>query len=55
MNDKIKKTIQQTKDDKCVQCGSFITGDVYQNENEEIICEDCLINNMAKRKGLINE
>ena len=41
--------------DKCTQCGSYITGDTCQNEDEEIICEDCLINNIAKRKGLINE
>ena len=41
--------------DQCTQCGEYIIGDVRQNEDEEIICEDCLINNIAKRKGLINE
>ena len=41
--------------DKCTQCGSYITSDTCQIENEDIICEDCLINNIAKQKGLINE
>lgn len=40
---------------KCTQCGSYITGDTCQNEDEEIICEECLINNIAKAKGLSND
>lgn len=36
---------------KCTQCGSYITGgDIWQNENEEEICVECLINNLS-RKG----
>ena len=39
----------------CTICGSAITGDTCQNEKEEIICEECLIQSMAKQKGLIKE
>lgn len=36
---------------KCTQCGSYITdGVIWQNEDEEEICEECLINNLS-RKG----
>lgn len=39
---------------KCTICGSYITGDTCQDENENIICEDCLIQRIAERKGLIS-
>ena len=39
--------------DKCTQCGTYIVEDVRQNEDEEIICEECLINNIAKRLDII--
>lgn len=37
---------------KCTQCGSYITGNTCQNEQEDVICETCLIHNVAKKKGL---
>lgn len=41
---------------KCTQCGAYITdGVIWQNENEEEICEDCMIYNQAKAKGLTND
>ena len=39
----------------CSQCGAFITDETWQNEYEETICEECLIQNMAKAKNLIQE
>ena len=41
---------------KCTQCGVYIIdGVIWQNENEEEICEDCMIYNQAKAKGLTND
>jgi hypothetical protein len=39
----------------CTKCDSIITGDVCQDEEENIICEDCLIQLQAERMGLIKE
>ena len=44
-------------DDKevCEKCGCEIDGPTFQNESEEIICEDCMIQSMAKKLNLIEE
>ena len=39
----------------CTICGSKIDGDVCQDENENIICEECLIQRQAQRMGLTKE
>lgn len=39
---------------RCTICGSYIEGDTCQDEEENIICEDCLIQRIAERKGLIS-
>lgn len=39
----------------CTICGSIIEGDTCQDENENIICEECLIQRQAHRMGLIKE
>lgn len=38
--------------DTCSICGSIITGNTCQDEDENIICEDCLIQRQAERMGL---
>lgn len=38
--------------DVCTNCGCVITGNTCQDENENIICEDCLIQKQAHRMGL---
>lgn len=39
----------------CEKCGCEIDGPVFQNEDEEPICEDCMIQSMAKKLNLIEE
>ena len=39
----------------CTICGTVIEGDTCQDKDENIICEDCLIQLQAKSMGLIKE
>lgn len=39
----------------CTICGSIIEGDTCQDGNENIICEECLIQRQAHLMGLIKE
>ena len=39
----------------CTKCGSIIEGDTCQDKEENIICEDCLIQLQAENMGLIKE
>lgn len=41
--------------DICEKCGCEIDGPTFQNELEEIICEDCMIQSMAMKINLIEE
>ena len=39
----------------CTICECEIDGDICQDEDENIICEDCLIQRQAQRMGLQKE